>query len=413
MGFRSRKLASWITERRLRAHAIILAICVWSLIGIDVATPGLIDRAGNIKFQDFLQFYISAKLIRQGRLSQLFDPHVAAAELHAIVGSPTGVKLPTVYGPQVGLLLYSFSRLPFLAAALVWVAASVLLYFLCCYLVWRVCPNLQGHKGLVVLLAVAFPAFFHFVIRGQISGLILVCFVAAFFAFRSGHPFLAGLALGSLIVKPQFLVAIPVVLLAAGAWKSFAGVVIAAVGQLGVAWMYFGTAVMRSYASVLWRIPRMLALVEPGVSQAQMHSLRSFWVQLVPWPPLSLGLYAASSVAILLLVVFSWKSQGPWAVRFSALVLASVLVNPHLFVYDLLVLAPPLLLMSDWSLQHRSNPSSDAVRVLLYLTYFLPLLGPLTLLTRLQLSVPVFVTLQWMLFLILQRWPKTTSEVTA
>jgi len=269
----------------------------------------------------------------------------------------------------------------------------------------------------VAVLALAFPAFFHFVIRGQISSLLLVCFVAAFFAFRGGHNFLAGLALGSLVFKPQFLVAIPVVLLAAGAWKSFAGVAVAAVGQLGVAWIYAGTSVMRSYAGTLWHMPQMLALAEPGSSQVQMHSLRSFWSQLMPWPSLSFGLYVASSLVILVPAVLSWKSPGPVAARFSALVLAAVLVNPHLFVYDLLVLAPPLLLMSDWTLGARSHPSFDSVRILLYLAYLLPLLGPLTLLTRLQLSVPVFVALQWTIFVLLRKNGSTSAqnpmEVTA
>src|ERR1022692_228792 len=63
-----RKGAHGLTRRRLRVHAILLAICAWSVIGADFATSGLLDRAGNIKFQDFLQFYISAKLIRQRRL---------------------------------------------------------------------------------------------------------------------------------------------------------------------------------------------------------------------------------------------------------------------------------------------------------------------------------------------------------
>ena len=71
-----RKAARGLTRKRLRVHAVLLAVCAWSVIGADFATPGLLDRAGNIKFQDFLQFYISAKLIRQGRVDQLFDQQV-------------------------------------------------------------------------------------------------------------------------------------------------------------------------------------------------------------------------------------------------------------------------------------------------------------------------------------------------
>jgi len=387
-----------------------LAICAWSVIGADFATSGLLDRAGNIKFQDFLQFYISAKLIRQRRLDQLFDPKIAAAELHAIVGQPTKVALPTVYGPQVGLLFLGFSRLSFLAAAVLWVAVSVSVYFSCCYLVWRMCPNLRGSRGLVWAAAVAYPAFFHFVVRGQIAILILVCFVAAFFAFRSGWNFLAGLALGALVFKPQFLVAIPLILIAAGAWRIVAGIVIAAAGQLGATWLYFGTAVMRAYAQTLLHIPNNLSLVEPPFSQAQMHSLRAFWLLLLAWPGLSFGLYVASSIAILTLAVLSWKSPGSSALRFSALVFAAVLVNPHVFVYDLLVLAPVFLLLTDWVLGNPLHPAAARISVLLYLAYLLPLFGPLALLPRLQLSVPAFVALQWTLFIILRR---DGSQLTA
>src|SRR5450432_854163 len=61
----------WLTPRRLRAQAIVLAICLWGVCAVDFATPGIFDRAGNIKFQDFLPLYISAKLISQHRAAEL------------------------------------------------------------------------------------------------------------------------------------------------------------------------------------------------------------------------------------------------------------------------------------------------------------------------------------------------------
>lgn len=42
-------------------------------IAFEYTVPGIFDRAGNIKFQDFLQFSISASLITQGRAYQLYD----------------------------------------------------------------------------------------------------------------------------------------------------------------------------------------------------------------------------------------------------------------------------------------------------------------------------------------------------
>jgi hypothetical protein len=90
--------------------------------------------------------------------------------------------------------------------------------------------------------------------------------------------------------------------------------------------------------------------------------------------------------------------------------MATVLVNPHLFVYDLIVLAPVVLLLADWTLQSSDHAQSPRLRLFLYLSCLLPLLGPLTALTHLQLSVPVFVALQWVLWRILRK-PQFTLDV--
>ncbi len=98
------------------------------------------------------------------------------------------------------------------------------------------------------------------------------------------------------------------------------------------------------------------------------------------------------------LAALVWRSSAPLALRFSALVLAAVLVNPHLFVYDLLVLAPVLLLLADWTMTQAPHLPAPALPLLLYLTFVLPLFGPLSRWTHVQLSVPVFVLLLWTLW---------------
>ena len=388
-----RKLANWLTPRRIRAQAIVLALCLWSVAIADFSTSGLIDRAGNIKFQDFLQFYIAGKLVSQHRAGELFDPETEAHQTQALLGHPAVIKLPTVYGPQVGLFFAPFSRMPFLLAASLWTVISILAYLFGCYWIRQACPSLHHARGLFLPLLLAFPPFFHFVVRGQLSSIILLCFVAAFFAFRSGHNWLAGVALGSLVFKPQFLVGVVVILLCAWAWRSLTGIMVGCLAQLGMAWAYFGTSVMREYARTLMHLRQMTATLEPGVAHTQMHSLRSFWTLIFPWPEVSGILYVLSSIAVLVFATKAWSSRGPLTLRFSALVLATVLVNPHLFVYDLLVLAPAYLLIVDWTMQYPENPWSRGLRALLYLSFLLPLFGPVAIWTHVQLSVIVFAGL--------------------
>lgn len=405
--FLADSVARWLTPRRIRAQAIVLALCLWGVCAVDFATPGLFDRAGNIKFQDFLSFYISARLVQHGRAGALYDDQFRAAEMLAIVRSvgvtpesvfpppsqtPTNVRLPNLYGPQVSLLFVPLTYFPFLIAAQIWVALSLLLYGYCVFLIWKASPALRLHGSLAALCAFAFPPLFHFFVRGQNSVLVLACFTAAFLAFRANRSWLAGIALSLLIFKPQFLVAIPLVLLLAQAWKAFAGLVISAGAQLLFTRIYFGPAVMHSYFDTLRNISRVGA-AELTLAPIQMHSLRSFWTLLIPWPEISLALYLLCSIAAIVIAAAIWKSPAALSLRFTGLTLAAVLVNPHLFVYDLLVLAPALLLLTDWILSQPPHPSSSALLLLTYLAVVLPLFGPLSRWTHIQLSVPAFAAL--------------------
>jgi hypothetical protein len=112
--------------------------------------------------------------------------------------------------------------------------------------------------------------------------------------------------------------------------------------------------------------------------------------------------YVLASTVVLIIAAASWRTRGDLAVRFSALMFSAVLINPHLFVYDLLVLAPALLLLADWTLGHANHPAFAPLSVLIYLAFILPLLGPLTVWTHFQLSVPVFVGIQVLLWSILR-----------
>jgi len=387
----------WLNPRRLRAQGIVLAFCLWGVCAVDFATPGLFDRAGNIKFQDFLPFYISARLVSQQRVNELYDQKTQSDELRKIVPQSNRAVIPNLYGPQVGLFFVPLAALSFPGAAGIWVALSLIIYFLCIYAIWKRCQSLRSHVKIVVLAAMAFPPLFHGFVRGQISALILACFTVAFLAFDSGRPWLAGVVLGFLIFKPQFLVAIPLILLFARAWKPLIALVLSAAGQLTLTRLYFGASVMRAYLEMLLHPSRWIGAAELGLAPIQMHSLRSFWSLIIPSPEVALAFYALTSVAVVAVAASIWKSQSPLALRFSALILAAILVNPHLFVYDLLALVPALLLAVDWALASEKNASSPLLKLLLYLAFVLPLFGPLSRWTHLQLSVPVFAAILWTL----------------
>jgi len=154
---------------------------------------------------------------------------------------------------------------------------------------------------------------------------------------------------------------------------------------------------MHSYTEMLLHTSRWIDTAELSLAPMQMHSLRSFWTLLIPSPTVVLALYILSSIFVIAMTATIWKSRLSLALKFSALTFATVLANPHLFVYDLLVLAPALLLITDWTLSNEDSPSTPPLRVLLYLAFILPLFGPTSRWTHVQLSVIVFVAIVWLL----------------
>ena len=71
-----------------------------------------------------------------------------------------------------------------------------------------------------------------------------------------------------------------------------------------------------------------------------MHSLRAFWNLLLPWPDAAFTLYILTAIGILIFAIACWRRPAPLEHRFAIMLLATVLVAPHLTVYDLVILTP-------------------------------------------------------------------------
>ena len=140
---------------------------------------------------------------------------------------------------------------------------------------------------------------------------------------------------------------------------------------------------MLDYVHHLFHVREIFPLLEPR--PYQMHSLRSFWAMLVPWDNVVFALYVLSALAVLAVTVRYWRSPAPLSLRFSVMLIATVLVAPHLTVYDLLILVLALLLIADWSVANWQDSRVHAIGLLLYLCYVLALIGPLARWTHFQI----------------------------
>ncbi len=395
------RTARWLTPQRVRVHGLLLAVCLWSVYAWNFATPGLLDRHGLLKGTDFLHFYTIGSLVLQHRVGDLYDMAAQAELAHKLVPASAGISYLPLYGPQVALFFAPFAGLSYGWALTVWLLLNAATYLLCCFAVWRKCPNLRDQATTVLVLAIAYPAFFHLIAWGQTSVMALACFTLAFLALRSDRRLLAGLAIGLLIFKPQLGLAAAFVFLLASEWKIVLGAMVSATAELALAWGFFGKVVMGDYANHLLRVGDVLPLLEPR--PYQLHSLRAFWSLLLPWTGVAFWMHIASALALLIATTLFWRSRSALGLRYAALLLCTVLVDPHLTVYDLTILAPAFLLIADWASGQRPREFAASIPPLLYLCYALPLVGPLARWTHLQLSVIAMVILLWVLIRISRR----------
>jgi len=386
-----RKVSSWFSARRLRAHGFILALCLWSVYIWNMATPGLLDRNENLKATDFLHFYTLGSLALGHRGADLYNMQAQSEVARQRVPAAAGIRYLPLYPPQVSIFFAPLARVSYPCALVIWLVSSAFIYGICCYIVWRASPNLRDYRFTVSIHALAFPAFWHLIAWGQTSALALGCFTLAFFALRAQREFLAGLAIGCLIFKPQLAIVAAIVFLITLRWGIIAGALLSAAAQLSAARLYYGAGPLRDWVHALLNLPNVLSMLEPRLYQT--HSLRSFWTLLIPWPAVSFALYLVSALMACALAIACWRGRLPLSVRYSALLLATVLVAPHLTVYDLVILAPAFLFLSDWIVVGSNSAAIDYLKPLLYLAFVLPLLGPLVRWTHLQLSVVLMAAL--------------------
>lgn len=378
----------WLDPSRIRAHALLLGICLWTVWIAGISTPGPIDRSGLLEGADFLQFQAFGSLA--GASDRLYDPATFAQRAATLAPEADDLTYLPIYGPQLALLFAPFASLSYGTALAVWWLLSALVYAGCVWRIQRRLPALAGHGRSVALLAAANPAFFALIGYGQIAVLGLLCMTIAWEALDRDARFVAGLAIGSLAYKPQLGLAAAVVLVGAREWRIVTGAAVGAATQFALAAWLLGPDVIVEYVGVVASLTQLAPVL--GHKLHQMHSLKSFFSALLPGG-LALALWIPAVCVALASGLRVWRCDAPLALRFALLLLITALVNPHQYVYDLVLLVPAQLALASWILERPDEPAALRMRFLLHLAFLLPALGPLSRITHVQLSVPVLALL--------------------
>lgn len=321
-----------LSAREARRHAVVVAVVTWT-VAIAVVGIGRSDVSifGPLKWSDFVHMYALGAAARLDRPELLYD----AAGLHdlqaALVPASGDVRYLTTYSPQTSLAFAPLSALPYWWAGLTWAGLSLAIYGCALGLAGR---HAGPDRATVVIAALAFPPASQLVLHGQTTPFVLAGFVLAALALARGRPVLAGVAWSLLWIKPQFGIGLAAVMLLSREWRIIAGAVLGSAAQFALVLWWWDLSVLRAYAEAVAALPAAQHLLEPAAYK--LHSVAALTKLLGPahWPTL-----AATSALIAWRAARVWRSSRPLTFRFAVLALAAFLVNPHVSIYDGVLLA--------------------------------------------------------------------------
>lgn len=309
--------------------AMLAAISTVVLIGAYFSGHWLLDAQGRPIANDFVNVWAAGRMALEGNAAAAFDWAAHKAMEVQGVGHDFANYYGWHYPPTFLFVAAPLSLMPFLAASLAWLAATLPGYLAA---MRAIVGTRAGY-----LIALGCPAAMWNTVAGQ-NGFLTASLIGGTLALLEKRPAMAGVLLGLLTYKPQFGLLFPLVLIAGGYWLTIGMAAATALIVAALSWFIFGAAPWLAFAAGLGTTSD--AVLTQGL--ADLNRLQSVFgvvrahggSMMLAW---SIHITAAAAVAVAVCAL--WRSRAPYALKAAALCAGTLLVTPYLYMYDLVVLA--------------------------------------------------------------------------
>jgi hypothetical protein len=354
-------VAGMLTPGRMQLYPLVLlAVTVAAYVPGAVRSQHWIEPSGEIIGRDYFCFFMAGEFVAGGQSDLLYDARSQQAYqerfMEAINPRWEGMYLFR-YPPHFAWCMSLLAPAGYGLSLVIW-WVLMLGCFAGAVCLWR---SWAGGLPLrwVVTLAVCFPPWFLALAGGQnalLSLLILSAFCALIIRRRDGW---AGLVLALQIYKFQLLLGPVAWLLFSRRWRGMAGFLAGAVGTWAFTVMTLGPEATGVYLASWRRVADVVAV--QAIDLHKQHSWSGFFQLLTGgWVPAGLAWTLTGLASVATLGWLAWMSG--WRIRRQALdirlelcavMLATLLISPHLAHYDLSIVVLPAVLW--WSAARASG----------------------------------------------------------
>jgi len=303
---------------------------------------------------DFLNTWMGGNVALHGHPAQYFDYHRYNAVIHHMFAA----NMPNYnwsYPPHVLLLIWPFGLFSYLTSYVLWVATGFGLFL------WAASDG-KFDRGLLLFLALS-PVAFVIVLTGQ-NGFFTGALLLTVLHQWDRRPALAGVMLGLLTVKPQLILLMPLVLMLTGRWRSFVFAALTAAVMAGLTTLLYGPAIWRDY--LVEAVPFQNIVMTQGIGLMLGMMPTAFINARLMGASLDFAwaLQAVTSALALAATVWTFRKTRDPMLSNAMLLVASILVTPYSFNYDMAALIAVLA-------QLRLRPDNERVDVMLILAVWM------------------------------------------
>jgi hypothetical protein len=350
-------------------------LAAWAYFSVAGTAP--LNRLGEPLGGDYIAFHTAGRMLLGGRGSQLYDPAaVRSVEAESTLGQAPGLYDPLRNPPFFALVFAPFAVVDLVPSFIAWTVLSIGALAAAVWLALGI-VELRNRWRTIACIVFGFGPVYLGLVGGQNSTLALLLYVLTYRALLRGHERESGIWAALGLFKPQLFIVFPLLFVAAKRWSALRSYLGVAVSLALISLVLVGVDGLVGWAHVLFSNDFEAAI---ALKQSfRMHSLKSFFDLLLPeTPSVALGLSIAASLVVLVPLVRLVRSPMVWHHRilpwlYATAMVVGVLIDPHIFDYDLTILVFAALLIG--TLEPRARWWFVSFYVLLFLREPLPVFG--------------------------------------
>jgi hypothetical protein len=326
-----------------RLQLVCFALCVAHIVYVAAGFfqgSWILDQLGRGMPVDFVNVWSAGRLVLENRPAAAYDWAIHKEVENAALGYDFPGYFGWHYPPPFLAVAAALALFPYAGAFFGWIALTMPLYL--ATIRWLVGQRIG------LLLAGAFPAVLSNMVVGQ-NGFLTAALIGGTVGWVQRRPVLAGACLGLLTYKPHFGVLFPFVLVAGGRWLVCVTAAAVAIALAIGSWLAFGTASWEAFFHWL-PVASQAFLSEGQADWSKLQSLFGLVRVLGGSETLAWGLQAALAAHTGAALCVLWRMRVAIEMKAAALAAGALLATPYLYLYDMVVLAVPVALLTRTAL---------------------------------------------------------------